>query len=282
LNERIENQLSFCFKGEKMKVYISADMEGLNGTTHWDETDRKHADYGEFREQMTAEVVAACEGALEAGATEIWVKDAHDSARNIIAAKLPTVVKLLRGWSGHPYMMVDGLDATFQAFLMVGYHSRAGSTANPLAHTMSGSPAYVKINGDYASELTIHSYIAALENVPVAFVSGDAGLCEDASLFIPGITTVAVKQGKGSATLNIHPQVAIHQIREGVRSALSGDLGRCRLALPTHFAVEIRYKDQAQAYRASFFPGASLKNPFTIQFESGNYFDVLRLFAFVF
>lgn len=265
-----------------MKVYISADIEGVNGSTHWDETDKKHADYGEFREQMTAEVAAACEGALEAGATEIWVKDAHDSARNIIAAKLPTAAKLLRGWSGHPYMMVDGLDATFQAFMMIGYHSRAGSTASPLAHSMTGRAAYVKINGDYASELTIHSYIAALENVPVAFVSGDAGLCEDASLFIPGITTVAVKQGKGDATINIHPQIAIAKIREGVRGALSGDLTRCRLALPEHFSIEICYKDHQRAYGASFFPGASLKDHFTLQFESKNYFDVLRLFAFVF
>jgi D-amino peptidase len=72
-----------------MKIYISADIEGVTGTTHWDETDRKNLDFKEFQEQMTAEVVASCEGALEAGASEIWVKDAHDTARNIIASKLP-------------------------------------------------------------------------------------------------------------------------------------------------------------------------------------------------
>src|SRR5512142_1232397 len=106
-----------------MKVYISADIEGITGTTHWDETEKKHADYAEFREQMTAEVVAACEGALAAGASEIWVKDAHDSARNIIAGRLPREARLLRGWSGHPYLMMDQLDKTFQACLMIGYHS---------------------------------------------------------------------------------------------------------------------------------------------------------------
>ncbi len=43
-----------------MKVYISADIEGVTGTTHWDETQLSKGDYAPFREQMTAEVVAAC------------------------------------------------------------------------------------------------------------------------------------------------------------------------------------------------------------------------------
>jgi D-amino peptidase len=264
-----------------MKVYLSADIEGITGTTHWDETEKKHADYGEFREQMTAEVVAACEGALQAGATEIWVKDAHDSARNLIAARLPPEARLLRGWSGHPYLMVDGLDASFQALLMIGYHSRAGSSANPLAHTMTGSAAYVKINDQYASEFTINSYIAALEGVPVVFVSGDAGLCTDAASLVPAVTGVAVKQGVGDSSINLHPQLAVEKIRAGVRSALAKDLAQCRVELPGHFQVEIRYKEHGPAYRNSFYPGASLTDAHTIQFEAVDYFTVLRFFAFV-
>ena len=72
-----------------MKVYITADIEGVTGMAHWDETYKDKPDYKEFQEQMTDEVVAACEGALAAGATEILVKDAHDSARNILASRLP-------------------------------------------------------------------------------------------------------------------------------------------------------------------------------------------------
>ncbi len=265
-----------------MKIYLSADIEGITGTTHWDETEKKQADYAEFREQMTAEVVAACEGALNAGASEIWVKDAHGSARNIIAARLPPEAKLVRGFSGHPYLMMDGLNATFQAALMIGYHSRAGSSANPLAHTMSGSDLYVKINEHYASEFLINSYTAALENVPVVFVSGDAGLCEDAASLVPGLTGVAVKEGQGNATINIHPQLAVEKIRAGVKVALAGDLLRCRLQLPQHFTVEISYKNHAKAYSSSFFPGACLKDDNTILFEADNYFNVLRLFSFVF
>jgi hypothetical protein len=46
------------------------------------------------------------------------------------------------------------------AMLMIGYHSRAGSAANPLAHTISGNIAGLKINEHYASELQMHAYAA--------------------------------------------------------------------------------------------------------------------------
>jgi D-amino peptidase len=32
-----------------MRIYITADIEGVTGATHWDETDKKKADYTEFR-----------------------------------------------------------------------------------------------------------------------------------------------------------------------------------------------------------------------------------------
>ena len=264
-----------------MKVYISADIEGVTGASHWDEADKTKPDYNEFREQMTAEVSAACEGALRAGGTEIWVKDAHSTGRNLIASRLPRETRLIRGWSGHPFSMVQELDESFHALLMIGYHSRAGSAANPLAHTFSGNIAGLKINGRYASELEIYAYAAALVKVPLVFVSGDNGICEEAALLIPSIATMAVKQGSGNATVNIHPHLAIEKIRQGVQVALQGNVSKCRLAMPEQFAVEIAYNDHAMATKASFFPGVVSTQPHTIRFESNDYFEVLRLFAFV-
>ena len=264
-----------------MKVYISVDLEGVTGASHWDETDKLKPDYIEFREQMTAEASAACEGALQAGCTDIWVKDAHSTGRNLMAAGLPQEARLIRGWSGHPFSMVQELDESFHALLMIGYHSRVGSAANPLAHTFSGKIAGLKINGRGASELQMYAYAAALVNVPLVFVSGDKGICEEAASLIPNIATLAVKQGTGNATVNIHPYLAVEKIRQGVQSALRGDVSKCRLPLPKQFAVDITYKDHAMATKASFFPGAVSTQPHAIRFESNDYFEVLRLFAFV-
>jgi D-amino peptidase len=268
-------------KGYNMKVCISADIEGITGTTHWDEASKSKPDYREFQEQMTAEVAAACEGALRAGATEILVKDAHDSARNIIAAKLPREARLVRGWSGHPFSMVQYLDETFCALLLVGFHSSAGADTNPLAHTISGRIARVKINDRYASEMLLHAYAAALVNVPLVYIAGDAGICEEAASLNPQITTTAVKQGVGDSTVSIHPHLAVDKIKKGAQTALEGDVSRCQLQMPERFSVEIEYRDHAQAYRASFYPGVSQTSPHAIQFESDDYFEVLRLISFV-
>ena len=56
-----------------MKIYISADMEGITGVTHWDEVDHNKPPYSYFQEQISKEVAAACEGANLAGAKEIFV-----------------------------------------------------------------------------------------------------------------------------------------------------------------------------------------------------------------
>ncbi len=50
-----------------MKGYISADIEGIARISHWNEARKTHADYQEFRDLMTREVVAVCEGVIAAG-----------------------------------------------------------------------------------------------------------------------------------------------------------------------------------------------------------------------
>jgi D-amino peptidase len=264
-----------------MKVYISADIEGTTGITHWDEADKPHATYLEFRERMTDEVVAACEGAIEAGATEILIKDAHDSGRNIISGRLPDCARLIRGWSGHPFSMVQELDESFDAALFVGYHAKAGSDDNPLAHTLRLRVAHLAINGEIASEFHIYSYAAALVKVPAVFLSGDAGICADARKLVPGIVTVPVSRGIGPSTLSIAPSLALKEIREGASRALRGDHAACRIDLPKHFTLEIKFTTPVDAYRASWYPGATLTEPRVVRFLSTDYFEVLRAIKFM-
>jgi len=47
-----------------VKIYISADIEGVTGVTHWDETIKGKEEYEKYAQQMTLEVKAACEGAI--------------------------------------------------------------------------------------------------------------------------------------------------------------------------------------------------------------------------
>jgi D-amino peptidase len=263
-----------------MKIYISADIEGITGVSDWDETLKKTSDYQEFRDQMTAEVVGACEGAFEAGATEILVKDAHDTGRNIIASRLPHNVRLVRGWSGHPFCMVQELDKSFAGLIMVGYHSRAGADTSPLAHTMSTTVAEIIINGRPASEFLLHAYAASYVHVPVVCVTGDGGVCREIHSINPYVEVVPVKEGVGNSTISLHPAVAVEQTRNTVRRALQGDMTQCLLTIPETLSVVIRYMNHAKAYRASFYPGAWLREPGVVEFTSHDYFEVMRLMLF--
>jgi D-amino peptidase len=263
-----------------MKIYISADIEGICGCTDWDDASKGAAEYTEFQKQMTEEVRGACEGALAAGVTEIYVRDAHGSARNLIAANLPEKTRLIRGWSRHPYMMMQELDSTFDAALMIGYHAPAGCAGNPLAHTMSGTIAEITINGEPASEFHINRYTALIEKVPVVFLSGDQQMCDIATATIPGLVTAPVKTGTGASTVNIHPDFAVEMIRSRVQQALHEVPAKSVGDLPECFTVTISYKNPKDAYKASFFPGAQLLSPAVIGYEAESYFDVLRLFLF--
>lgn len=264
-----------------MKVYISVDIEGVAGITHWDEAHKTHADYQEFREQMTREAIAAIEGAEAAGATDIWVKDAHSSGRNLVTAMLPENIRLIRAWAGHPLCMVQELDESFDAVMMIGYHAAAGSEENSLAHTLSDGPALILINGTPASETRIHALAASMLGVPVAFVSGDAGLMAEVEALNPHIGRCAVKQGRGQSTISMTPAAAVKAIRAGAERSLSGDLKRALLTLPEHFVLEIVYSDPVQAYRMSWYPGARHVGRRTIRFEAADYFDILRMLNFV-
>lgn len=264
-----------------MKIFISADMEGITSTIKWEECESKEKFYTDFTAQMTNEVVAACEGAIAAGADEIVIKDAHDGATNIDITKLPECVKLIKGWSGHPYSMVQGIDNSFDAVMFVGYHSAAGKDGNPLSHTMSGTPLYIKVNEEYASEFTLYSYAAAYEGVPSVFLSGDKMLCEDGTKNHPGLFTVAVKEGLGSSAICISTQKSLKLIRENAEKSLKQDLEKAKINLPENFKVEICFKEHTYANKMSYYPGMKKLNSNTLLFETNDYFEILRMVRFV-
>ncbi|MEZ0169612.1 M55 family metallopeptidase [Microvirga sp. TS319] len=264
-----------------MKVFISADIEGSAAITTWDEVHKGRAGYQEFREQMTAEVVAACEGARAAGATDILIKDAHESGCNVIVSRLPDYARIVRAWSGHPYVMMFGLDSSYDAALFIGYHDAAGSDTNPLAHTMNERIARLSINGELASEFTVNAYTAALNGVPPVFLSGDRGICAAAKRLVPGMKTIALSEGFGRATMSVAPSKAVRMIREGVEEALTEGRSQCALTLPDRFEVELEFNNASDAYRSSFYPGVEHPKPCMLRFVSNDYFEVLRAIRFI-
>lgn len=262
------------------KLYISADIEGTCGIVDWQETETGNAYSDYFRKQMTAEVTAVCNGALEAGYDEILIKDAHDSARNLYPDALPKQVKLIRSWSRDPFSMMTGIDKSFTSVAFTGYHNAAGTGTNPLSHTMTGNIYSFTINGVVTSEFLINSYIAEYFGVPVGMLTGDKGLCLSATEHIKGLTTVAVSEGRGNCSMSLQPQRACELIEEAAYKAFSGSLDDCHIALPEEFEVVVSFKRHATAYRASFYPGAYLIDASTVGFRCKDYMDFLKFHLF--
>lgn len=267
-----------------MRVYISADIEGVTDVTIWEETERGGKGYDRACEQMTAEVAAACRGAFAGGADEIVVKDAHDSALNLIHEKLPRGVKLIRAWCSSKDSMVACVDQGFDVAFFTGYHSEGGSDANPLAHTMTHTDIYLtKINGHRVSEMEINALICAKYDVPVALVTGDKGLCVTAAELIEGVHTLPVKSGIASATFNMHPLDAIELIEEEAKKAIIDfKAGRVKpLDLPEKPVLELTYREHSFAKAALNYPGVVQVDPYTVRYEAKNFDDLLTAYRFI-
>lgn len=268
-----------------MKVYVSVDIEGVACVAAPEEVDMAQgAQYEPFRRQMTAEALAACRGAWAAGADQVVVKDAHWTGRNLdphaLQAPEGRELRLIRGWSGHPFAMVQDLDASYDAVLFVGYHAAAGAAGSPLAHTISGRRfARIELDGRPASEYRLYAHAAASVGVPLVFVSGDAAVCDEARADLPGLVTVPVLQGQGASTTSLAPADACRLIEAGVREALS----RPRPALlhpPARARLRVEFRTAADAYAKSFYPGARAVSDTALEFEAQAYLSALTFLWF--
>lgn len=267
------------------KYFISADFEGTNSTVVWPETEMGSSEYPYFRERMTNEVSRVAEGIHEAdNDAEILIKDAHDTARNIIPLLLPEYVSLHRGWEGGPESMMAGLDKSFDAVLYVGYHSASRSEGNPLSHTMTGALYDVKVNGHIASEFELNSYFAAYLNVPVIFLGGDEELTKTVKTFNEQIGTVATKKGVHCAVVSPSPLHTDKLLRSGAEStvkAFEKNPQAFTFPLPKHFDILVEYKDYKEAYKKSFFPGARLVGTDAVAFSSDDWWTCMVALDFI-
>lgn len=264
-----------------MKLYISADIEGCAGVALPGETHKNEAVYREFADQMTLEVIAACEAAHEAGADEIVVKDGHGDASNIDPLRMPDYVTLIRGKSGHPYNMMSGIDSSFDGVMYIGYHAPAGNPGFAISHTSTGNSLYIKLNNAYMSEFMLNTYTAASHGVPVLFLSGDQAVCGLAKELVPNITTAVTKSGQGASTWCAAPGRVLESIRTGVKEALSVSPSDCLIDLPPSFEYEVTYKDWKKAYQMSFYPGMQTVDTFTNRLVTDRWMDVVTAHCFV-
>jgi len=258
-----------------VKIYIVTDMEGISGIVSEDQTFNGRAAYeGEGRRLLTADVNAAVAGARQGGADDVWVVDGHGSGHNFLVEALAPGAHYITGpGSVQP---LTGLDETFDAVLLVGFHAMAGTPNAVLDHTQS-STSWMNfwVNDIRMGEIGQMALVAGHYGVPVVFCSGDASACAEARTLLGEIETASVKTGYGR-TKAVLP--APSESRQRITDGVARSLGRVRkakpyrLSLPLTVRIEFQKTSFSEPYERR---GARRIDGRTIEYHMHNQRDVL-------
>ncbi len=260
-----------------MKVYISCDMEGISGVVNPKQAGENKDEYSRFRKLMTLEVNAAVEGALEGGATEIVINDAHGSMDNLLVEEIHPKAWLVSG-SPKPLEMMEGLDSSFDIVFFIGYHSMAGTHASVMDHTYMGRVVYnLYLNGKPIGELGLNAALAGNFGVPVGLVTGDDKVVKEAHDLLGEIQTVVVKEAVGRYSARCLPPA---EARERIKKAAAAAVKQGgRLFRPEGpFTIRVEFINSAYADLAELIPEAKRMDGRTLEFMHQDYLTVYKAF----
>lgn len=261
------------------KVFISVDMEGIWGVVAAEQTSPASPEYAAARRWMADDVNAVIAGLLDAGAGEIVVNDSHGSMRNIVADALNPKASLITG-APKPLSMMQGIDATFDAVVFVGYHARAGSAPAILDHTISGGTIRsIKVNGQELPELGLNALIAGYYKVPVVMLSGDTTTCEQAKAVLgAGLVTAAVKEATGRFAARLYPlEEARARLREAAREALARRASLQPFRVTPPYTVDVEFHNSSQAEMPMMLPGVKRTGARSISVTGTDYIETFKL-----
>jgi len=265
-----------------MKVYVSVDMEGIAGVVTGDQLNPSGFEYERFRGFMTNEALAAIEGARAAGATEFVVSDSHGNGESLLIERFPADVTIVRSWP-RPLAMMQGLDETFAAAIFVGYHAGTTNARGVRAHTMSSATfADVRLNGVSMPEAGVNAALAGRFGVPVAMISGDDAIVQEATALLPGIETATVKWAYGfHSARTLTPEAACGLIRETARKAIGRVKELRPYRVPEPVVLDLRFKNYRPAELLSYLPGIERTDAHAIRFRGRDILEVSRFLEFV-
>ena len=222
-----------------MKVVIIALFAGTAGVVHRLQVD-PHSEapflYGEARNMMAREIVAAVTGAQQAGAQEIVVHDA--------TGLVPFHEDLMH--PGAIYVFGEHQEVRFaelanaNAAILLGHPAKAGTWGAVLCHTLVPSIQRVLINGQDLGTIGIHAALSGAYNVPVVLVSGDNHACAEAESLLPGVRTCTTKWGFGFQAAKLRTPAEVRaELGDAVRDALTAASLQPIWALQPPFEVQV-------------------------------------------
>jgi D-amino peptidase len=262
-----------------MKIFISADIEGIGGVVRGEQASRDSADYRHARELMTAEVNSAIRGAFDGGATEVVVTDAHSIGLNLISDQVDERAVQIIGTPRRLGMM-EGVGQDCAAALLIGYHASAGTARGVIAHSYRRRIAEIRLNGLKVGEIGFNAALAGHFRVPVVMISGDEAACSEARQLIPSIVAAPVKKGVGAySAACLHPKKSQELIHASARQALS-DLKRFKpLDVSRPVKMDVRFTTASAVDRCLRLRGVEPIDGATLRATAEDVPEAFQLFS---
>jgi len=262
-----------------LKLYISVDMEGATGIVNPSQVRAGSPEYALGCRMQEHDLLAAIDGAVKGGATEIVVNDAHSRMINLDINSIPGGIRLTSG-SPKKLGMMEGIDGCDAAFFIC-YHAMAGTRAAILDHTVDPGTAHrVRLNGRECGELGLNAALCSSLDIPVIFATGDMALCREAEAFLgKDVTTVSVKTGRGQFCGDlVPPDETAEMIRLGAMMALEDfSKGNRPCYDPgSPFELEITFQFSSQCDAVSTVPGSIRTGGRTLAFRGNSFKDMRR------
>ena len=265
-----------------MKIFIAADMEGATGVVHHDQLMPEGRGYAAAQRLLTGDVNAAIEGVLRADPLATFVVgDGHGPMRNIILEELHSAAELVIGSgkpSNKPLCQLEGIDSTFDAAFMIGYHSMSGTPSGLLAHTYIGSVVREwRLNSIAVGEVQMNAAVLGSFGVPVALVVGNSDLGPEIAAWDSRVAFVATKRTLGpTAGVCLTPSRTRILISHAAAHVVT-NLGASFLYDVGHARIEVEMYRREQCDKASMEHGITKIGDITIVAESDNAADAFRL-----
>ncbi|MFC6160674.1 M55 family metallopeptidase [Kribbella jiaozuonensis] len=257
-----------------MKVYVSADMEGITGLVDAEDVQPPGRDYERSRVMMTEDVNAAVRGAYAAGATAVLVNDAHGPMRNLLPDLLDPRARLIKG-RPKPMGMIEGLSSEYDAVLCIGFHSRAG-VLGVLSHSFMGHEIEdIWLDDRPTGEIGLLHAAAAAYGVPVALLTGDDTACDETKSWDPSVATVPVKFAKDRFAAQLVP---VAEAREAIETTTTQSLANLAAASDHGLhRLTVRWQSASVALHLGAIPGVERLDDRTVTVE-GEMLQLYRLF----
>ncbi|QFU16743.1 M55 family metallopeptidase [Microvirga thermotolerans] len=249
-----------------MKIYISADIEGVAGVVSPQHGTMGNAEYERARRLMTQEVNAAIDGAFAGGATEVLVNDSHGDMRNLLPEELDRRAEAILG-KPKPLNMFEGLTREHAGVFCTGYHARARAPG-VLAHTVNGFAfGRIRLNGLELGEAGLYGAYAGSLGVPVLLLTGDDCLREETKELFPDAAFAVVKRSLGQrAARSLAPERARALIREKAAEAVRTAAAARPFVLDGPYRLEVEFNTPALCDLAAVIPAATRLDAVTVAF----------------